>query len=165
MSVPQNIDQAAGNNWSKSSYPMMHEIISVDPTRNLDFSYANSMFDDLERQMRVSEVEFSNSFKILREKYVFNNVEAVEYFVKTHRMVAPFLIEAAPQFAAAFGNQAPLALEIMPDDEMPHSIYALAVWDGDVAEARSALRTFDEGWLTRNFQAINGRIVFDYELI
>jgi hypothetical protein len=80
-------------------------------------------------------------------------------------MVAPFLIEAAPQFAAAFGDQAPLALEIMPDDEAPHSIYALAIWDGEGAEARSALRIFDEGWLARNFQAINGRIVFDYELI
>jgi hypothetical protein len=165
MSALQNMDQAAGNNWGNPPHPMLHEIISVDPTRDLDFSYANSMFDDLERQMRVSDVEFSNSIKILREKYVFDDVEAVEYFVRTHRMVAPFLIEAAPQFAAAFGDQAPLALEIMPDDQAPHSIYALAIWDGDGAEARAALRIFDEGWLARNFQAINGRIVFDYELI
>jgi hypothetical protein len=165
MSALQNIDQAAGNSWGNPPHLMLHEIIAVDPTRDIDFSYSNSMFDDMERQIRASEAEFSESIKELREKYVFKNAEAVEYFVKMHRTVAPLLIEAAPQFAAAFGNQAPIALEILPGDETPHSIYALTIWNRDSAEARAALHIFDEGWLAKNFQAINGRIVFDYELI
>jgi hypothetical protein len=165
MSPTQNMDQAAGNDWSNPPYPMLHELISVDPMRSIDFSYANSMFEDVERQMRASEAEFCNSIKVLREKYVFNNPEAVDCFIRSHRVVAPLLIEAAPQFAAAFDNNALLALEIMPDDETPHSIYVLALWNRESAKARTALHSFDEGWLSRNFQATNGRIVFDYELI
>jgi hypothetical protein len=165
MRALQIMDQVAGNDWGSSARAMLHEIISVDRARDVDFSYANSMFDDLERQMRASEAEFGNSIKTLREKYIFSNVEAIEHFIGTHRMVAQLLIEAAPQFEAAFGNRAPLTLEIMPDDEAPQSIYALAQWDGDSTRARDALRAFDDGWLGRNFQAVNGRIVFDYELI
>jgi hypothetical protein len=74
-----------------------------------------------QREMRASEAEFDDSIQSLREKYAFNHPEAVESFLKTHRRVAPLLIDAAPQFAAAFGHRAPLALEIMPDDEPPRS--------------------------------------------
>jgi hypothetical protein len=165
MSSLQNMDQVAGNDWSNPSHPMMHELIATDFTGDVDFSSANSMFDDLELQMRASEAEFSDKIKILRGEYVFNNVEAVEYFVRSHRMVAPLLIEAAPRLAATFGSRTALALEVLPDEETPYSIYALALWDGDGAEARNALHVFDEDWLGRNLQAINGRIVFDYELI
>lgn len=119
----------------------------------------------VEREMRAGDAEFDDSIRLLREKYAFHNPEAVESFIKAHRQVAPLLIEAAPQFAAAFGNRAPLALEIMPDDETPHSIYALAVWNRDGTEARAALHRFDQGWLASNLQAIDGRIVFDYELV
>ena len=53
----------------------------------------------------------------------------------------------------------------MAEDGDPDSVYALAIWDRDVAEARAALLTFDEGWLAGNVQALNVGIVFDYELV
>ena len=165
MSALQNLEQEAGNKWNHSPRPMLHESISVVFTRSLGASLKNSMFDSLEQQMRVSQVEFGNSVKRVREKYVFSNVEAVQYFLESHRTVAPLLIEAAPHFAAAFGSQTPLVLEVLIEDEAPHSVYALAVWNGDGDEARTNLQKFDDGWLDRNLQAVNGRIVFDYELI
>ena len=166
MSLLQNMDQAAGNSWIQQTLPMLHETISPDLTRLVTpSSSANSLFDAFEKQMHAGEAEFSNNLKALREKYIFSYVEAVESFIRTHRVIAPLLIEAAPQFASAFGGEAPLTLEIMSDDEPPHSIYALAIWKGDATNARAALRTFDEGWLGRNFEAVGGRVVFDYELI
>jgi hypothetical protein len=157
------MDQAAGNDWAISSHPMLHEFMLVDAIRDIDFSYANSMFNDLDSQMRDGEPEFHSRVKLLRERYVFNNPEAVEYFLRTHRTVAPLLIEAAPQLARAFDNRALLALEVMAEDETPHSICALALWTHDVGAARAALRNFDKTWLADNLQAVNVGIIFDYE--
>lgn len=165
MSGHQNMDQAAGNDWTNPVHVMPHEFITADSTRDIEFSYANSMFQDLESRRRTDEVKFQENLGLLREKYVFKDPAAIEFFIRNHRMVVPLLIEASSHLAVAFHNRAPLALEIMPDEETPHSIYVLAVWNFDADDARAALRTFDESWLLGNLQFINGRIVFDYELV
>jgi hypothetical protein len=160
-----NMDQVAGNDWVRRTPTMLVHSLANDFTKGISFIYANSMIPDMEKSNPFDDAGLAESLATLQEKYVFRNPDGIEEFVGSHRPVALLLIEAAPYLAEAFGNHATLNLETMPDQDVNQPILALATWDRSAAEARAALNVFDEGWLANNFQAINGRIVFDYELI
>jgi hypothetical protein len=157
--------QTSSNNWGLAAQSMLHECIQADTQRRTNWSYDHSMFKDMERQILFGETEFQDTLDMLKSRFIFSNAEAVKDFLKTHRGLAAVLLEAAPYMAKAFGEKTPLALEIMPEDGLPHTIYALAMWRGECARSRNALNNFDESWLMRNLKKAAGRIVFDYELI
>ena len=111
------------------------------------------------------DTKFQDTLDILKRKFIFKHADAVEAFLRSHRGSSSVLLEAAPYMAQAFGEQTPLALEIMQEDDSPRTIYALAMWRGERAKAREARTNFDESWLMPNLKKAAGRIVFDYELI
>lgn len=157
--------QTSSDNWGPYIRPMLHEHVQADIERPSIWSFENSIFRDMEHQIPSAETEFKDSLDIVKRRFIFSNTEAVEDFLETHRGLASVLLEAAPYMAKAFGEETPLALEIMPEDGLPRVIYALAMWRGEPAKSRKALNSFDELWLMRNLKKAAGRIVFDYELI
>ena len=157
--------QTSSNDWGPPIRFMLHERVQADTQNHTTRSYNHSMFQDMERQILFGEAEFQDTLDMLKSRFIFSNAEAVEDFLKTHRGLAAVLLEAAPYMAKAFGEETPLALEIMPEDGLPRTIYALAIWRGERTESRNALKSFDDSWLMRNLKRASGRIVFDYELI
>jgi hypothetical protein len=156
-------NQTSGENWDQPVYVMLHERMqtgSSQPPISQD-----SIFENLENQMVQQESEFTDTLAKLRHEFIFSNVAPVQSFLTTHRALASILIEAVDYLKDCFGQDTPLALEIVSEEGPARAIYALALWKKDRAEARAALNRFDEIWWMRNLKKAGGRIVFDYELI
>jgi hypothetical protein len=156
--------QTSSNRWVSSFPVMLHEGIQGPlanwPTRR----NGGSFIKELERQM-VEQAEFAEAIKDLKKRFIFNDTAAIESFLQTHRALVPLLLESVPYLRKSFGQETPLALEIMADDGPPRAIYALALWRGDRINSRAALRDFDEAWWLNNLENAGGAIVFDYELV
>jgi hypothetical protein len=155
-------NQLSGNDWGPPVRSMLHERVQTGATMSVDQA---SIFEDLERQMAEQEADFATTLSNLIKHFIFNNPEPITAFLKTHRALAPILLESAPYLAGCFGPDASFALEIMSDEGPPTAIYALVLWRGDRAAARTALQRFDEHWWMNNLKKAAGRIVFDYELL
>jgi hypothetical protein len=123
------------------------------------------VFKDLEVKMRDADAQFDSYLDKLREVFVFGNDKEVEQFIRNQRVVATFLAEAAPYLRDAFGSSQPIVLQLMLGEERHLLICALVMWIGSAADARAALRNFDQTWLNLNARKISGRILFDYELV
>jgi hypothetical protein len=156
-------DQTSGNNWAAPVSAMLHERTQGDLIQAL--RQQRSIFEDLERQMERQEAEFADTIATLKRNFIFTDVPSVEAFLKTHRMLVPILLEGMPYLKECFGEDTPLALEIVSDDGPPTAIYALALWREERVDARAALTRFDELWWLANLKRTGGRIVFDYELV
>jgi hypothetical protein len=156
-------DQTSGNNWGSPIRSMLHERVQTGAGK-MSASQA-SIFEDLERQMAEQEAEFAATLGSLIKNFIFNNPEPITAFLRTHRALAPILLESVPYLAECFGSDASFALEIMSDEGPPTAIYALVLWRWDRAVARAALQRFDEHWWMNNLKKAAGRIVFDYELL
>jgi hypothetical protein len=156
-------DQTSENNWGPPVFAMLHERAQADSIPEI--RQQRSIFEDLERQMAQQEAEFADSLAILKQNFIFTDIAAVEAFLKAHRMLIPILLAGMPSMKECFGEDTPLALEIMSDDGPPTAIYALALWRGERTDARAALTRFDELWWLANLRRTGGRIVFDYELV
>jgi hypothetical protein len=158
-------NQTSSNNWGPPDLITRSRGLWFLPELVRGAWAGTSIFKDMEHQILFVDTEFQNSLDILKSRFIFNNAEAVEDFLRNHRGLASVLLEAAPHMKKAFGEETPLALEIMQEDGSPRVIYALARWRGGRAESRNALNSFDESWLMSNLKKSAGRIVFDYELI
>lgn len=149
--------------WEAHSHAMLHERHQggMLPVKAIQ----SSVFEDLERQMAVQEEEFKASLTTLRKSFIFKSGDTVSAFLKTNRTLIPVLLEATTYLAYFFGEDVPLALEIMSDDGPPSSINALALFHGDSIDARAALDLFDKAWWMVNMRKASGKIVFDYDLV
>ena len=157
-------EQTSGNQWDFRSRTMLHESLHPDfsPTPNAKVQLF--VIDDWEQQMAAHDGDFAATLKTLQQFFIFTNPEDVENFLRSHRSLVPILLDAAPHFRQSFA-QAPLALDIMNDEGAPRTIYALALWRGNRADAKAALNTFDDQFWLDNLRKAAGRIVFDYELL
>jgi hypothetical protein len=157
-------NQTSSNDWVFPPPVMLHEGIQKPPTNWATPRNGGSFIKELERQM-VEQAEFAEATKELKKQFIFNDATAIEFFLRTHRMLVPILLESVPYLRKSFGQETPLALEIMSDDGPPRAIYVLALWRGDRIDSRAALRDFDEAWWINNLEKAGGGIVFDYELL
>jgi hypothetical protein len=132
-------EQTSGNDWGANRSAMLHEGLQraswAVPAPNVQ----QFEIDDLERQMSEQDDEFGKMLGILRHTFVFTNQSDVECFLRANRALPAILLEAGSYFCAAFPD-VPLALDIMTDEGAPHTIYALALWRGDRAKAKQALK-------------------------
>jgi hypothetical protein len=124
----------------------------------------------LKRLLTDNEIErIRSDNESLTEKllsvFVFEDAKTVRSFLGDHPSIPDFLIGAAPLLKKSFGDSAVLQLQIPLDDEIPTTIYAVALWDGTLESARAALKKFDDAWGTSNSHTASGRIVFDYQLV
>ena len=156
--------QTSSNIWGSTAMPMLHENMQTDTPEHANSSYDHSIFGSLEQQIALAAIEFDDTIDMLKRRFIFSDAD-VENFLRSHRSVTPLLLQAGQYMTQAFGENTPLTLEIMPEDDSPHTVYALAMWRGEQATARRALNQFDESWLLDNLKRTAGRVVFDYELI
>jgi hypothetical protein len=156
-------EQTAGSNWEPVIQAMLHE--STQPSAFPSQSFQNSIFDNLEQQITEHDLEFDGVIRDLRRTFIFADNSGVETFIRYHRALGVFLLEAAPVLREYFGQDAQLALDVPSEDGAPRTINALILWRGDRTEARTALRRFDDNWLMPNLKKAGRRIVFDFELI
>jgi hypothetical protein len=156
-------DQTPGSSWVRAIAPMLHERMQVGPLPEL--CEQAMIFEELESQMARQESEFFDTLSALKRLFIFADPAPVEQLLKTHRSLAPILIESASHLKDCFGDGIPFTLDIMPDEGPPRVVYVLALWRGESVVARAALLRFDELWWMENLRRAGGRIVFDYELI
>ena len=123
-----------------------------------------SVVDGWENQMADHERFFNASIDTVKRFFIFGSTD-VEQFLRSHRALVQILLDAVPHFKASFGDQRPLALEVITEDRPPQVIYALAMWDGETAKSRVALADFDQKWWLANSRKAGGRIVFDCQLV
>ena len=128
-----------------------------------DDDYLKSLINDNEiEQIRSENV---NVLSKLLSVYVFENSITVRSFLEDHPSTPDLLLEAVPFLRESFGDGVILQLQIPPDEELPLTIYAVALWEGTLEGARLALNKFDETWWTANGHRALGRIVVDYQLV
>jgi hypothetical protein len=125
--------------------------------------YLKSLITDNEiEQIRSENQDLLNG---LMSVYVFEVATKVLPFLEDHPSVPHFLLEAVPFLRKSFGDSVILQLQIPPDEDVPLTIYAVALWDGAVEDATAALRKFDDSWWTANGHRASGKIVIDYQLV
>ena len=128
-----------------------------------DADYFNRLIDDRE----IAKIRFENQSLLdrLLSVYVFEDSAKVRSFLEDHPSTSSLLLEAIPFLRASFGVEAILQLQIPIDEDPPLTIYAVALWDGTLEDARRALDKFDAIWWTANCHRASGRIVIDYQLV
>ena len=163
MNVLLENDQTSGNVWGPQGDARVY--YRQKPSPSYPGRVQLSELSDLENQMREYEAEFNRLLTDLSTFFIFTDPDAISSFLRTHRSVVSILLDGAPYLRKSFGDVVPLTLEVVSEDGPPAAINALAVWRGDSARARAALRTFDEAWWLKNLRGAGGRIVFDVELV
>jgi hypothetical protein len=75
------------------------------------------------------------------------------------------LIEAIPHLRQHFGNGTVFSLRATVDEYGGQALYAVAMWPGNVQDARNSLEHFDEQWWIANSRQAAGDLTFTYELV
>src|SRR5258706_14651599 len=124
-----------------------------------------SIFDGLEKQMAEFSAQHEALSSELRRQYVMPADSSVTAFLTEHLALAPILLEAVPQLKACFGAQAIFILRAPIDDSGLQTLYAVAIWPGNVGDVREALEKFDETWWIQHSREASGYLTFTYELV
>jgi hypothetical protein len=122
---------------------------------------------DLITDNEIEQIRLGNENLLTKlvSVYVFEDATKVRSFLEDHPSVPDFLLEAVPSLRESFGDGAILQLQISPDEDVPLTIYAIALWNGTLDDARVALNKFDASWWTANGPKASGRVVVDYQLV
>lgn len=156
-------DQTSGNDWTPRRR-MLHEGMAQPVSANPSPHIQHAVLESLEQQMDQAETELHRMLEELARTFVFSDREDVKTFLRSNRGIPSILIESTPHFRRAFSN-VPLVLDVATEEGAPRTIYVLAQWKGERAQAKRSLREFDEHWWLDNLAKAGGKIVFDYELV
>lgn len=86
-------------------------------------------------------------------------------FLTERRAIPQMLLEAAPQLKAYFGGTAVFNLRAPIDEAGSRTLYAVAMWPGEVLDVRDALAKFDKDWWMARAGRAAGYLTFTYELV
>jgi hypothetical protein len=75
------------------------------------------------------------------------------------------LKDAVPQLKATFGVDKIFNLEVSKDEDGAETLYAVAIWQGDVCQASEALDNFLENWWLQRMNAATSDLAFVYKLV
>ncbi len=114
---------------------------------------------DSNRGMPLDDV-----LKSIETDYVIENRSEVARFIQKNRLRG-LLLEAVKLLDTFFDTDAIKALTLVTDDEGTESLFCLLITPGEMEEARSRLRSFDEDWWLSNSARSGGKLNFDFELI
>jgi hypothetical protein len=103
--------------------------------------------------------------ELLQKDYVFEDRSRVTSFLEGRPSLPQILLEAVAHLKDSFGTDATFQLQLPLEEDLPVAIYAVALWNDSLLEARAALQHFDDSWWTESSKRASGRIVFDYQLV
>jgi len=136
---------------------------SLSPGRDEGDDYLQSLITDNEvEQIRI---QGESALNRLQSTYVFEDPNKLSAFLEDYPSVSDLLLVAAPLLKLSFGEGTVLHLQIPPEEDVPVTVYAVALCDGTLEDARIALHRFDDLWITDANQKGSGRVVFDYQLV
>lgn len=157
-------NQVSGNIWSQSPLPMVYQelqqvAIGPAPAEQRD------IFRDFEKQMAAFETQHEAALAELRKQYVLPGDSSVLDYLREHRAIPQLLILATPQLKSHFGTAAVFTLRAPIDESGVRTLYAVAMWPGNVRDAKNALDRFDDAWWIANSRQASGNLYFTYELV
>lgn len=100
----------------------------------------------------------------LKRSYVFVD-ESVPAFLEQHRAMRTILQEAIEPLKSCFGADRIFNLEISREEDGSETLYAVAVWPGEVGRASEALRHFLETWWLHRMSLATVDLAFAYKLV
>lgn len=160
-------DLAFGIGSSSRSNDSVESFSSAAAQRSIRVVEDNDYLENLINDNEIQQIRSENEHVLSRllSFYVFEDGARVRSFLEDHPSTPDLLLEAVPFLKGSFGDRAILQLQIPPDEELPLTIYAVALCEGTLEDARLALNKFDESWWAVNGHRALGKIVVDYQLV
>ena len=160
MNVYQEV-QSSGIHWPDLRPAQLYRSLEQTPRR---FErYGAALFEDLDKQNYA--VRHEALLNEVRKHYVLPGDSSVADFLIEHRAIPQILLGAAPQLKACFGAEAVFNLRAPIDESGSRTLYAVAMWPGELQDARSALSKFDNAWWMPRAPQAAGYLTFTYELV
>ena len=101
----------------------------------------------------------------LRRYFVLPSDSSVSTFLSEHRTVPQVLLDAAPHLLECFRSKTVLNLRAPIDESGTKTLYAVAIWPGNVRDVRQALARFDDAWWIAHSRQASEHVAFTYELV
>ena len=161
--------QTSGNN-SVQSTPMSFQRGELGlPPAGLRASplprQGSVIFEKTEQQLMAFQVELETTLEAVRRAFVIPPDGSVVAFLNEHRTIPQILLEAATHLRASFAVETVFNLRVPIDESGSRTLYAVAVWPGDVLDVRAALAKFEETWWISHSRQAAGYLAFTYELV
>jgi hypothetical protein len=163
MNVYQEI-QTSGNQWPPPIPTMLHQEVQESPLLP-DPKQGVAILDDLEKQMAAFAAEYETVLEEVRKHFVLPTDSSVGTFLFEHRTLPQILLEAVPQLRACFGVDALFNLRAPIDESGSRTLYAVAMWPGNIQDVHQALARFDDTWWIAHSRKASGYLTFTYELV
>ncbi len=156
--------QTSGNYWPEPAQVMLYE--GFQETSAIPSPESSPrILSDLEDQMAGFEAEHEALVKEVRKYYVLPADSSVLSFFRRHRTLPQLLLQAAQQLKEHFGANAVFTLRAPVDESGSQTLYAVAMWPGNVRNVRDSLAKFDDEWWIANSRQAAGYLTFTYELV
>jgi len=156
--------QSSGIHWPDRTPGLLYQSFQAVP-RWPEPRQRASIFEGLEKQMAEFAAHHEALLSEVRRHYVLPADSSVVTFFTEHRTLSPILLEAVPELKACFGAQAVFSLRAPIDDTGAQTLYAVAIWPGNVRDVREALERFDDTWWIQHSRRASGYLSFTYELV
>jgi hypothetical protein len=124
----------------------------------------NQVLLSFENQMVGFAAEHEDLIRQIRTRYIIADTSVLE-FLRGHRTLPPLLVQAIPYIDECFGASAVFSLRAPLDEWGAQTLYAVAMWPGEISDVRTALERFDERWWIASARQAAGNLTFTYELV
>ncbi len=156
--------QGSGIHWPGRSPASLYQPFQAAP-RWPEPRQRAAIPEVLEKQMAESAAQHEAVVNDVRKHYVLPADASVRDFLTEHRAIPQILLEAAPQLKAHFGGNAIFNLRAPIDEAGSRTLYAVAMWPGELRDVRDALAKFDNDWWMARAGQAAGYLTFTYELV
>jgi hypothetical protein len=157
--------QTSGNQWPQAVHLMLHEEDQRFPF-SPEPKQGRAIPDYLEKQVVSFGAEHDAALNEVRRYFVLPaDPASVLTFLSGHRTVRQLLLEAPAYLKASFGPDAVFNLRAPIDESGSQTLYAVAMWPGDLRDVRQALARFDDAWWISHSRQASGYLAFTYELV
>lgn len=157
--------QTSGYTWLQPMPMMLHEALD-EPTRLVSEPKRRvAMSEGLARQGRLAAAGHEATITELRRHFGFPLDSSVLTFLTVHRNLPQLLLEAAIHLNTYFGPETVFNLRAPIDDSGVRTLYAVAMWPGNVRYVRDALARFDQAWWLGHSRQAASYLNFTYELV
>jgi hypothetical protein len=115
--------------------------------------------------IKPQEVRLSSSVDELNSRFVMQtNRHEIFRFIAVNGL-AGVLLQSEEHIRAAFGESSLKTLAIFEDDEGYRTLFCLVTFGGSLDDARTRLKSFDNGWWLQQANRFAAKLNFDFELV